>query len=194
MIKEEDYKMKKIFTIITLLLAFFSVSAQQRVAERTYISTDKENYVAGEALWCSAYCLDITADNEDNVFSNMSSIVYLELHSAAGIAQTGKIALINGRGAGKIILAPNLPTGNYKLIAYTAQNKNEVGYGYDVPWAKTVSIFNTLTKDRVSDGVKVVEDDEYAVFPRWRKRQKRLKRYMPFCRGISVFQDLRLFR
>ena len=154
--------MKKIFTIITLLLAFFSVSAQQRVAERTYISTDKENYVAGEALWCSAYCLDITADNEDNVFSNMSSIVYLELHSAAGIAQTGKIALINGRGAGKIILAPNLPTGNYKLIAYTAQNKNEVGYGYDVPWAKTVSIFNTLTKDRVSDGVKVVEDDEYA--------------------------------
>lgn len=149
--------MKKIISILTLSLLFICAFAQQRVAERTYISTDKEVYVAGDAIWCSAYCVDITNDK----LSQLSNIVYLELHSSTGVVQTGKIALINGRGAGKISLVSAIPTGNYKLIAYTAQNKNEVDYNFDSPWSKTISIFNTLSKERVADGVKVVDNEEY---------------------------------
>lgn len=153
--------MKKIVLLtITLFLGFVLVYSQtdERIIERVYISTDKDCYVAGDVMWCSAYCFDIK--NNTKELSNLSSIAYLELHSTSGLVQTGKIALINGRGAGKITLSANLPTGNYKLLSYTSQNKNEVNF--DIKTAKTISVFNTFTKDRVPEGVELISGDKYS--------------------------------
>ncbi len=149
--------MKKNFTIFLLLLAcLLPLSAQNHLRERVYLSTDKAVYVAGDALWCSAYCVDVNIRR----LSGFSSTAYVELHSTDGLACTGKIALEKGRGAGRIDLPNTLPTGNYRLLAYTAQSCNEQGYDY-LMGSRIISVFNPLSNDRVKNGVELVGDGDY---------------------------------
>lgn len=135
-----------------LCLAALCASAQDHLAERMYITTDKSCYVAGESIWCSAFCVDAST----GTLSEFSSISYVELHSTGGMAATAKIALRGGRGAGRLEIPVTAPTGNYVLIAYTAQNVNEDGFDCQAN-ARTVSVFNTLTSERVPGGVEVVD-------------------------------------
>lgn len=153
-------KLTVIFVAAFALAAAFPALAQ-RQAERTYISTDKDVYVAGERIWCSAFCVDPATGR----LSSLSGTAYLELHSPSGLAASARIALTGGRGAGAVELPAALPTGNYRLIAYTAQNRAERGYDYEGIAAKTVSVFNVLTRERVDDGVKVLSAAEYAALP-----------------------------
>lgn len=151
-------KMRMFSGMLAMLLVAAPLFAQGRVVERTWLSTDKDVYVAGESVWYSAFCLDVS----QMTFSPVSSVAYVELHSAAGLAATSKVALADGRGGGRLQLPQSLPTGNYRLIAYTAQNKDEVDYDYEGLAAKTISVFNVFSTDRVKEGVEVVDAEEYA--------------------------------
>lgn len=123
--------------------------------ERTYVSTDRDVYLAGEKVWCSAFCVDAA----NSRLSDVSAVAYYELQSASGMAMGGRIALKDGRGAGCFTLPAGLPTGNYNIVAYTRQNINEQDFR---PCAcKTISVFNVFSTERVPDGVKVVEADAY---------------------------------
>jgi len=148
--------MKRALITIVAVFATVCLYAQSHIVERTYLSSDKACYVAGDNVWLSAFCLDAST----NTYSNFSSIAYVELCSEKGVEVTGKIALINGRGSGSLSIPRSLPTGNYKLICYTAQNRNEEGYDYFAS-AKTLSIFNTFTAERTGGSVKIVSDAEY---------------------------------
>lgn len=153
--------MKRVIVIIVCLFStFLGMNAQSDVVERTYVTTDRDVYLAGEPVRCSAFTMDIAGGVKP---SGLSSTLYLELHSAERMAATAKIALIGGRGAGQILLPNNLPTGNYKIVAYTAINKDEVDYQYDNKWSKTISVFNTFSNERVKDGVKVVDAQDYTL-------------------------------
>lgn len=149
--------MKKIIIICLAAFVTLSAMAENRAVERTYISTDKQVYVAGDAVWCSAFCWDSAAGH----LSRLSSVVYLELHSPDGMVQSAKLAMIDGRGAGSFRLSSTLPTGNYKLIAYTSQNQNELSYKFDNVATKIISVYNVFTKERIKNGVEVVSDQEY---------------------------------
>jgi len=140
-----------------LLLGALPISAQERVVERTFLSTDKDVYVAGESVWYSAFCLDAGTLR----YSPVSSVAYVELHSADGLAATSKVALVGGRGGGRLQLPTSLPTGNYRLIVYTSQNKDEVDYDYEGLAAKTIAVFNVFSSERVKGGVEVVDAAEY---------------------------------
>jgi hypothetical protein len=152
----------KIFNhIITalLILSFNSFNptgllAQKRVAERIYLATDRGAYIAGEDLWLSAYCVDISGATE---LSNLSSVAYFELHNINSVALVGKIALSNGRGSGHINLPPGLPTGNYLLRAYTKQMLNEES---PIFFEKIIPIYNVLSNERVP-GIEIVENTEH---------------------------------
>lgn len=151
--------MKKISLFLAAVLLSAGVAtAGDRVVERTYLSTDKDVYVAGDQLWYSAFCLDVAKGTP----SSVSDIAYIELRCDGTVAATGKVALVGGRGAGRLQLPANLPTGNYRLIAYTTQNKAEKDYDYTGLASKTVSVFNVFSNERVSDGVEVVSDEDYA--------------------------------
>ncbi|MBQ4013242.1 MAG: hypothetical protein II607_04930, partial [Bacteroidales bacterium] len=151
--------MKKISLFLTaVLLSALVAQAGDRVVERTYLSTDKDVYVAGDLLWYSAFCVDVAKGTP----SPISDIAYIELHGNGMLAATGKVALVNGRGAGRLELPASLPTGNYRLVAYTSQNKAESGYDYSGLASKTVSVFNVFSTERVKDGVEVVSDADYA--------------------------------
>lgn len=148
-------EMRKTLTHILLaaMLCCVAANAQERASERTFLTTDRKVYVAGDRLWCSAFCVDASNGGK---LSTLSSIAYVELHSAEKLEQTARIALCSGRGAGCITLDADLPTGNYRLIAYTAQDLNETDFSAAAT-ATTISIFNPSTTARVKDGVKVVK-------------------------------------
>lgn len=148
--------MKKIALILAVLLSAAGF-AQERVVERTYVSTDRDVYVAGERIWYSAFCLDATK----GTFSPISNVAYVELHDGEAMVASGKVALVDGRGAGQLLLPAALPTGNYRLIAYTAQNKAERGYEFTGMASKTISVFNAFSGERVKDGVEVVSEGAY---------------------------------
>ncbi len=150
-------KFKNIFiTIIAVANIFVSVQInaesvkEKSAVERIYIVTDRSAYLAGESLWMSVYCFDLSKNR--GTFSELSSVAYIELQNENGLTATAKIHLNNGKGSGKIDLPPSLPTGNYKLIGYTKQMRNEESLNYS---EKTISIFNTLTNDRVDGNVVV---------------------------------------
>ena len=147
--------MKKI--LASIFLAVLSLEAFSAPVERVYVSTDRSVYLAGEQILCSLFCLDASGSPAP---SDLSSVAYLEL-AAEGVSNvTAKISLLNGRGSGYILLPPTLPTGNYRLYAYTTQNRNESGSGY-LSFSKVISVFNTSSTARVGGGVKIIDAEGY---------------------------------
>lgn len=128
------------------------------VFERTYISTDKDAYVAGDRIWCSAFCF-----RADSIgLSSRSAIAYVELVSPTGdILQTAKISLDGGRGSGYLDLPEGMPTGNYRMIAFTTANKNEKDYDF-LQNSKIVSVLNSKYASKIKDKVEIVSDEIYA--------------------------------
>ncbi len=150
--------MKKIviylhISALLVILTSLSGFSQNRVFEKIFISTDRDSYVAGEDLWLSAYCFNIA---DSLRFTDLSSIAYLELHNSSAMVLSAKIALINGRGCGNLTLPPNMPTGNYRLVAYTKQMLN---YSTPLIFEKVISVYNVLAKERVEGNVVYKLDD-----------------------------------
>lgn len=129
--------MRRTGMIVMLLLASLAGRAQ------VYVSTDKACYLAGEHIWCSVFCAE------------GPSVAYLELVSTDGTAARTRIDVRKGRGGGSLLLPLSIPTGNYKLFAYSGPS--DAGFGGPV-----LSVFNPFTTDRVKDGVEIVEEEGYA--------------------------------
>ena len=134
--------MKKIlFCAFLMLAAGFSAAAG--LVERSYVCTDRHSYVAGEDVFCSVFCFD----GGSGSLSDFSSVAYVELISPEGSAVRVKMALQDGRGAGRLRLPSTLPTGNYRLIAYTALNRNEEDMDY-FRGSRVILVYNTLSTSR----------------------------------------------
>lgn len=156
--------MKRIASI-TVMAVLLTAASQARtprtetepVFERTYISTDKDAYVAGDRVWCSAFCF--RADSAG--LSGRSAVAYAQIVSSSGdIFQTAKIFLEGGRGGAYFDLPESMPTGNYRLFAFTAVNKNEKDYDF-LQNSKIISVFNAKLPAKMKDGVELVSDDSY---------------------------------
>ena len=153
--------MKKFLILICSLLCLLpSASAVERLRERVYLATDRDVYVAGDAVWLSAWCVDAASGK----LSSFSKIAYVEVHSSTGMVQTAKISLDGGRGAGRLSLPTTLPTGNYRLFAYTRLGASEEGFD-PLTGARTLSVFNTLSTERVESGVELVAQAPTARVP-----------------------------
>ena len=149
--------MKRTVVISIVLLAAFQVClAQTHLSERVYVSTDRDVYVAGDEVFLSAFCMDMNTGR----LSEFSRTAYLGIISPEGPVQTAKLALDSGRGGGIVRLKNTIPTGNYQLVAYTAQCFNEQGYDFHEN-ARTLSIINPFTNDRSSSGVEILSEEDY---------------------------------
>lgn len=132
--------MKRIISILSLLAVTICVSAQE-----LYIATDKQCYIAGDMIWCSAFCADSNA------------VAYLELQSSEGRVQASKIALDKGRGAGCLRIPLSAPTGPYRLVAYTDCARLDFGYDFGAA-SINLAVYNTLSGERTEGGVELVHD------------------------------------
>ena len=131
--------MKRYFCCILLICIVFNLVegfAGKELRERVYVQTDKQLYLAGEPVLMKLLTVD--AGQIPLVFSK---VVYVELADDSIARLQTKIEMINGTGVGRMLLPTDLPTGYYRLIAYTQFMRNE---GTDVFFEKNIAIVNTF--------------------------------------------------
>lgn len=135
--------MKRLYTC--LAAAFLTVSAAFGQS-RVYTFTDREAYLSGELCFYSLFCLD-----GEGRLSGDEAVAYLELVSTDGSGAQSKAGLIGGRGSGAFRIPVTLPTGNYRLVAYTADGELVTGS------SRIISVFNSASSARVDGGVEIVD-------------------------------------
>lgn len=137
-----------IICTLAFLLPFLCFAQEKQGFERSYVSTDRHAYLSGDRIWCSVFNFDARSGE----LSSSSAVAYLQLMSPDNTAATAKIALFGGRGGGYLDIPSSLPTGNYALICFTADNKNEALYDFACN-AKTISVYNPFTVQKQPDAV-----------------------------------------
>ncbi len=142
--------MKKI--LCWLLIAFTANTHGQNapgiLAERIYLQTDKQLYLAGELLYLKVF----TTTPERKPLS-FSKIAYIELLDEANSRTQVKIDLTRGIGAGWMELPLDLPTGYYRLTAYTRFMRNEGEYVF---FEKNIGIVNTFLPHQLKKDQNVI--------------------------------------
>ena len=91
-------------------------------AERIFMHTNTSFLLNGEYLYYMLYCLDI----KESRLSNLSKVGYVELIGKGGESVfRHKVLLQNGVGNGDFFLPTEVPSGTYKLVAYTQWMRNQ---------------------------------------------------------------------
>ena len=107
--------------ILTLLfLGHGDLLAANDFRERIYVQTDKQVYLAGELLWLKLCVTDATG-----IPVSFSKVGYVELLDESTALVQAKIEIKEGIGEGWLELPALLPTGYYRLVAYTRYMRNE---------------------------------------------------------------------
>jgi hypothetical protein len=89
--------------------------------EEVFVRTDREDYIAGEDLWFTAYLID----RQSGKPSYNSKILYFELLNQENRPVVQKRILMEmGVGPGQIVLPDTLGSGSYTVRAYTSWMKN----------------------------------------------------------------------
>ncbi len=141
--------MKKIKIIILLIITFSIQTIYSQNGNNSYIDsynfTPKENIFlhyntsllfAGEYFYYKVYCNNATR----NQLSTLSKVAYVELiNEDKQQVFRHKISLKNGLGQGDFFISTTIPSGNYKIIAYTQWMKNG---GKDYFFQGDISIIN----------------------------------------------------
>ena len=129
----------RIILIVMFVFLLHPVWAENITRERVYLHTDKNTYLSGELLWMKFYLTD-----EAGKPSSLSKIGYVELVDESNAQKQVKLDIINGVAGSWMELPVSLPSGNYRLIAYTTNMRNE---GESVFFNKTIGIINTFKTD-----------------------------------------------
>jgi hypothetical protein len=112
--------------------------------EKIYLQTDKSLYISGEICWFKSYIVDASLHKP---FS-LSKVAYVEvLNRDSKPVLQGKILLEKGIGSGSFFIPLSLPSGSYKIRAYTNWMKNQ---GPEYFFEKNITIVNTQKRDRDS--------------------------------------------
>ena len=125
---------KNICILIILFSSGFSVFHSQNIdkkdinlsindfpQEKIFVHFNSTFLVSGENFFYKIYCLNANT----NKFSNLSKIAYIELiNSDKNTIFKHKILLKSGIGKGDFFIKASIPSGNYKLVAYTQWMRN----------------------------------------------------------------------
>jgi hypothetical protein len=148
--------MKKYLSIVftcTALLLFQNqqASAQKKPAtppmdskayklffEKVFVHTDRDYYASGDDLWFKAYLVNGTSNHPTYTSSNL----YIDLVSPdSKIFAREIVRLDSGMGVGDFKLTDSIPSGKYRLRAYTNWMRN---FGDNFVFEKTITINNVL--------------------------------------------------
>src|SRR5882724_852629 len=149
-----DIIYRKIFFFLACLLTVVSVYAQNRdtdslqqqfaryqlgaFQEKVFVHTNKTFYLAGEIAWFKIYDVDGYAHQP----STLSSVCYVELiNKDQRPVLQAMIPMSGGSGNGSLTIPSAMPSGSYRLRAYTAWMKN---FSPDFYYEQTIIIVNTL--------------------------------------------------
>jgi hypothetical protein len=112
--------------------------------EKIYVQTDKSFYLSGEICWFKSYIVDASLQKP----FTLSKVAYVELlNQDLKPVMQGKISMQKGIGNGSFFLPLYLPSGAYKIRAYTNWMKN---FGPEYFFEKNITVLNTLKNGRDS--------------------------------------------
>lgn len=107
--------------------------------ENVYVHINSASFFVGERLYYKVYNTTL----QNNQLSPYSKVAYVSL---VGINNTKvfnqKVILKNGQGYGDFLIPTEIPSGNYKLIAYTKMGLNQA---QNNAFVTDVSIINPYT-------------------------------------------------
>jgi hypothetical protein len=116
----------------------FTSYTSNTFTEKIYLHVDRNFYMAGELLWFKAYITDGIIGYP----SNVSKLAYVEIIDQENKPfLQAKTALANGLGSGSFYIPPNIPSGTYKIRAYTNWMKNFDAAFY---FEKIITIVNAV--------------------------------------------------
>ncbi len=119
--------------IILYLLISIPAFSQVLNTENVYVHTDKNLYLPGEIMWFKHYVLD--QDTRKPLFEN--SVVYIELTDREGNAALQTKVENKPSANGSLYIPQNIPTGVYRLKAYTLRMKDQHLF-----FSKDISVVN----------------------------------------------------
>lgn len=124
-----------------------------KIIEKVYLHTDRNYYYSGEDIWFKAYLIDAS----NNLLTNHSNNLHIDLISPkTKIIDSHIIRIENGLGNGDFSIPKDLPSGQYKLRAYTNYMRN---FGDQIFFYKDISIINPLDpNDKQADSIKDIEN------------------------------------
>ena len=108
---------------------------KDELRERIYVQTDKQLYLAGEQIRMKL----LTTDTEQ-IPLVLSKMAYIELVDLVVARIQIMVELSDGTGEGQMQIPADMPTGYYRLIAYTQYMRNE---GSEVFFEKNIAVVNT---------------------------------------------------
>ena len=108
----------------------------QYIQEKLYVHTDKDSYVSREILWFRIYYVNAFYNSPASV-SKIAYIEMLDKNNQAVVQQ--KVSLKPGESNGSVIIPVNIPSGTYRLRAYTSWMKN---FSPDYFFEKPIRILN----------------------------------------------------
>ncbi len=132
-------KTRYLFTISLFVSCLvFSQTSGKSLYERLYLQTDKDMYLSGELVW-----LKLLASTPEGQPLNFSKVGYVELLDTNVSQAQLKVELFDGVGNGSLVIPTTLPTGYYRLVAYTRYMRNEM----PVPlFEKVIGIINPFVQ------------------------------------------------
>ncbi|NDW19111.1 hypothetical protein D0T53_09315 [Dysgonomonas sp. 216] len=133
---------QKLASFVKNANTFLSLYPQEKV----YLHFDNTGYFAGESIWFKAYV--VTA--EDNIPSQLSKVLYVELLSPEGnTIKTLKLKVENGQADGSFHLESEMFGGYYQIRAYTRCMLN---FGEECIFSRTFPVFDQIEqpKDYIS--------------------------------------------
>lgn len=140
--------MKNSVLILIFLALCFSTPAQRFAEEKAYVYTDKDNYLAGEEILVKFRVTD--ADFQPSLYSRVG---YIEICDTQKPHIQTKLALTEGCGYGRIAIPDHLPSGIYRLTAYTRYMRN---LGEESFFSLPIAILN-MGRSAATDSIRISE-------------------------------------
>ncbi|MCC9167702.1 TonB-dependent receptor [Pontibacter harenae] len=141
------------------IASYLDTFRTQYAPEKVYVQTDKPYYAPGQSVWLKGYVVDAATLQP----TTKSGVLYVDLFNAANEpVQRLKLKAENGKAAGDIVLPDSLPTGTYRLSAYTQWMRN---FGEEVFFNRKISVFSAADVSKTSAAQVNSQDVDFQFFP-----------------------------
>lgn len=143
--------MKKRIIILCILSVVLLMPVAAFWKERILVETDKDLYLTGESILFS-----LTTADTINRPVEFSKVAYVELLSQDQPEMQLMIDISKSTGSGQLSIPAHLPSGYYRLVAYTRYMRNEGAQYFS---RKLIAIVNPMTLSSDHLGTDIFKQD-----------------------------------
>lgn len=132
-----------------------------QVAEKVYLHLDRNIYNSGDDIWFKAYVINPS----DNRLSEVTNNLHVELIAQDSVIVMNRTLRIEGGiGNGDFILPDSIPSGEYRIRAYTNHMRNYYDNFFFIREIKIINPYDEV-EGYVQDKQKIKNKTDISFFP-----------------------------